>query len=161
MVRKIGTEHIAVLALALVGCRAVIGIEELRVADDASVVVDGSGPDGGVDVVVVDSGADVAVPDGSEPTLGACNLWCRTDGGAGAGASAFSAEMRSCMCEGGTLKACGSECVGLCPNGTPPSPNCETCMLRQVLEDSGVCVAKVAGCTSPCQSFVQCVKGCL
>lgn len=159
MARKIGTELAAVVAFALVGCRAVIGIEELHVADDAS-VVDGGTLDAATDVLAPMDASDVVVPpDGSKPTLASCNAWCRTDGGAGAGASAFSTEMRNCMCQGASLKACGTECGGLCPNGSPPSANCETCMLQQVLDDAGVCNGK--SCTSPCQSFVQCVKGCL
>lgn len=161
MARKIGTEVLAAFAFALVRCRAVIGIEELHVADDAS-VADAGKLDVAIDAVDPKDASDAMVaPDGSKATLGSCNLWCRTDGGAGAGASAFATEMRTCMCQGATLRACASECVGLCPNGSPPSANCETCMLQQVLDDGGVCASKVATCTSPCRSFVQCVKGCL
>jgi hypothetical protein len=84
MAPKIATEHLALISLALGGCRAVIGIEDLHPAD-ASITSDGgaldasdgsSGNDGG-------SGNDAGdgAIDGAKPDLTTCATQCRTDGG--------------------------------------------------------------------------------
>jgi hypothetical protein len=112
MARKIGTETLVVFALALVGCRAVIGIEDLKLADDASIAID-SAADVTPDAPVTADAGDAAPPIDAARTLADCNKLCRTDGGLGDAASNFSDEMRSCMCQGGVLKACTSECGGL------------------------------------------------
>lgn len=162
MAPKTVTERIALLACILVGCRAVIGVEDLHVAADG-----GPGLDAGADAVsTTDAGAEAATDagtppgDAAKPDLAACGEWCKTDGGLGDAAAAFNAEMKSCMCKGATPKACGSECPGLCPSGTPSSAACEACILQQALSTGGVCFANASGCTAECQSYTQCVQGC-
>lgn len=162
MAPKIAIERIGVLACLLVGCRAVIGVEDLHVAGDG-----GPGLDGGGDASITDAGADVggdtgdAAPpsDSGKPDLAACGAWCETDGGLADAAAAFYGDMKSCMCQGGVAKACGTECPGLCPNGSPSSSACEACILQQAF-GGGVCVAKASNCSAPCQAFGQCVKAC-
>lgn len=150
------------LACILVGCRAVIGVEDLHLASDG-----GPGLDAGADAVSTpDAGAEAATDagpppaDAAKPDLAACGAWCETDAGLGDAAATFYAEMRPCMCQGGAPKACGAECPGLCPNGTPASSVCEACILQQTF-GGGVCAGKATSCSTTCQAFGQCVTSCL
>ena len=158
-------ERLGLLACLLVGCRAVIGVEDLHVAGDAGPELDGS-----VDAVATsdaggDSASDAAgdtatAGDAAKPDLGACGAWCKTDGGLGDAAATFYSDMKSCMCQGSVAKACTTECPGFCPSGVPSSSTCETCVLQQAFGNGGVCVAKASNCTGPCLTFGQCVKSC-
>lgn len=157
---KTATSRIGTLACVLVGCRAVIGVEDLHVVGADG----GPGLDAGIDAVAstdaaVDGDSGTPPPDAAKPNLAACGAWCKTDGGLGDAAVTFYADMRSCMCKGGNLNACGTECAGLCPNGSPSSSACETCILQQAFA-GGVCVAKAGSCSPQCLAFGQCVNTC-
>ncbi len=155
MAPKTATSLLLACALLSEGCRAVIGIEELRV-DDAS--VDGSSIDAPTTGDASDGGVlpDTGTPD-AKPTLVQCAASCRA-GGADAG-TAFFSEMHTCICQGGNPVACKTECAGYCPQNLP-TPTCEACILKEAFTNGGACSAKVSTCTPACTSFVNCVQGC-
>jgi len=160
MAPKTVIERLGLLACLLVGCRGVLGVEDLHVEVDG-----GSGLDGGLDAVAMtDAGedADAGTPDAdaAKPDLAACGAWCATDGGLADAAATFYGDMSSCMCKGSKLQACATECAGLCPNGTVSSFACEACILQEAFGAGGVCFAKAGNCSKPCTDFGQCVTSC-
>jgi hypothetical protein len=160
MARKIATEAASVALLLVTGCRAVIGIDDLVRGDasvDGTVTSDAALPDAAGDAS--DAASDASPADAAR-TLADCNAFCRGDGGPSGGGAAFSTEMHSCICQGASFKACAAECPGYCPNGNPPSPACEVCILQQTA-DGGSCSTKAGTCTTTCKGFLQCVTTCL
>ena len=155
---KILAHHIGVALLLLVtGCRAMLGIEDVYLEDDAA-AADVALPDS---TAVADGGdGSITASDGGRPSLEQCVTWCRTDGGFFAGSVAFVAELRSCMCQGSKLVACATECGGLCPNGSNSTTACETCIMQETLDAGGLCGPTAASCSTPCRSFRQCVVSC-
>lgn len=133
-----------VASVALLSCRAVLGIEEIEDGTLDGGAADGGGTDAPADSVVIDTG-DAGIC--SDKTGTECGKCCRQAGGPG-----YKEELepiiKPCLCGG----ACAGDCLAnLCDGGDPVGSNCIPCMDDEIQAQKCVpqkteCYAKSANC---------------
>jgi hypothetical protein len=145
-------------SVALLSCRAVLGIEEIEDGTDG-----GTGtPDGAADSM----GTDSATQDAASETSSACAAMgnecgkcCRMAAGA-----AYKEELEKlitpCLCAGGSL--CATKCgPNLCDGGDPKDTDCLPCMDDAI--QGGTCPKERDDCAakSPaCKAAYDCLASC-
>ncbi len=129
-----------VAVLGLVGCRAVLGVEDLHV--DA----DGSAGDAG----------------GGGDAFAACSESCRSQF-ASASTAFYSNSAENCLCNNKIPRQCVPECNQFCNSPDPINLTapCRYCIQHDALAATGVCAnVQCGGGSGGCTSYVNCVKAC-
>ena len=147
-------------SVALLSCRAVLGIEELE--DPTS--DGGAGTDGGADAATdsARTDADTGVPpgDGGSGACvsegGACGRCCRDQAGP-AYKDQLEPILKPCLCDGGCTTQCSTN---LCAGGDPKDTACLPCMDDAIR--NGVCKQERDQCnqTPSCKAVYDCLASC-
>lgn len=160
-----------VLAIpASVGCRGIIGIEPLEIADggpdaapDARGGVDGSAEGGGGEAGGGDAGGGDASPYAACVQQGAmCRPCCHTTFNTANQQLMQGARSGGCFCAdaGGE---CQSECAASLCAGAMPDMTCGPCIDNAVLSPSTpTCMQAVSHCeaSQSCRDIIDCMKAC-
>ncbi len=132
---------------AFASCRALAGIEDLR--------VDGGSEAGSVG----DSGVDGASGEGSAADAGraACLNDCNRDAGDVLAASFYGGPdsgIRNCICD-----YCTNECERFCSTGMPHVASCDDCAERLLVPADGPCHG-LECMTADCYALADCLANC-
>jgi hypothetical protein len=136
---------LATLVFALVGCRQVLGVEDLGVRDGGS---------------SLDSGSEGGAPNACAglPTSDGCYSCCAAlDGG---DVAFFAGELHTCACN----TSCSVDCPVYCTPGAPgDSPGCDLCVYLLTFQPGAPCAsaASTAAQASPGANAIdQCIQSC-
>lgn len=134
---------------AFLGCRAVVGIEDLHVGDGGTVTGDTGPSDAGADAATEASIAECAGSD-----RGACGHCCRDK--YFAGNPILESFSKTCVCGGGR---CNGTCDASICSGTAPPSECVTCMDNEL---HNVNCHAIGDCKNDptCAPLGRCLEGC-
>jgi hypothetical protein len=154
------------LASSFTGCRAVIGVEDLHVADDASTeggATDGNAGDAGATIdasdALVRSDVDLIIEGCSN---GDCRKCCKQAFPQQNSRLEDRARTSQCICAG--AGTCVSECGGTaCASPPqPPDPTCAPCLDGRLTSTTGVCKTMRDDCKADpsCAPVATCLEAC-
>lgn len=149
-------------SVALLGCRAVLGIEEIEETSDA-----GTGTnDAAADSVAIDSPiGDGAVADTNEacPPGPGCNVCCREPFKGTPTLPELEKIAKAAQCICGDAGACSTECSTICSGPGMPDPTCIQCLDAVLIgKAKPECQKALQDCANnvTCKPVGECLKTC-
>jgi hypothetical protein len=149
-------------SVALLSCRAVLGIEDLQENKDGGTTADGGpgGKDAGPDTTPAkdgssDTGSDASGCSGQVgPDCGKC---CRDSNMLANKNLEDSLKAGSCLCTAECSSECGSN---LCTGGDPAGTECPKCI--DTVIKANKCSADVSSCekSADCKVLTDCIRSC-
>ncbi len=146
----------AIASGAVTGCRGIIGVEDLALADggDASTAESGTTDGGSVDASVTETG-----PVSECATKSECRQCCKQENPAGSPKLEKAAQ--SCICGDGG--ACPTQCAtSTClATPSPPEGSCAPCFDNAILQAGCADERDTCERDSPeCHTLIACLKSC-
>jgi hypothetical protein len=155
------TKVFTLASIALLSCRAVLGIEEIEdgTSDGGTGTPDAAADSVGTDSAnVVDSGPDT----GCAPSAD-CNVCCRKPlmGSQALPELEKVAIKAGCIC--GDAGLCATDCAPICNNTGMPQPSCIQCLDTALLNGAKLeCGKALDDCVAntTCKPMGECLRGC-
>ena len=139
-------------SVALLSCRAVIGIEDLEDPTDAGA----GGKDAGSDSVRTDADTGPGPDTGATCSGQDCGKCCRDQAGP-AYKEELEPTLKPCLCDGGCASSCGTN---LCMNIDAKDTPCLPCMDDAIRNDSCPKEKATCGQSTTCKAVYDCLAKC-